>query len=594
MADLFASGKFTATTDAGAPLAGGQLFSYAAGTLTPLATFTTQAGNVSNSNPVILDSAGRANVWLGPLAYRLILKTAADVTLWDTDNVLGSVASADLSASTGSSLVGHIASGAGAVATTAQAKFLGLPASVSDYSSLAAALATGRDIEIPYGTTVSAAGLTITTQGQRIFGRGTITWNDAAQHLFNVQADDVEISVARINGTATAGTNSTFAIFTATATPANRLKVLGVLFSGANAGVGCNNGVKFDDSCNYGLVQGCHFERLWGNASGRGYGVLAGAAKELNIIGNRWYGSSGRGRHAYYASAGAARCKIAFNHAENSDYESITLNSTGIQPANTDNEIIGNTVVGCCAAIPGVSTGGISIFGHASANLIALNTIRASKGCGIKIDGTGFPDLADTQIKNNTIISADYIGIDILAGVGGALVGNTVKESSSAAAGTHSNIRMVSDATTASSDWLIEGNKSSGITYARSAFQLNATAPTPSSLKVFGNKFDTCNLTDVELGGVVCSIDGRLRFAQAAVTFGPIANGASLSTGYSIDGVASGDLVTVSHTSNSDGCAIYCYASGAGTVTVVVSNNSGGAKTIASGTLYIDIWKRAP
>ena len=122
MADLFASGKFTATTDAGAPLAGGKLFSYAAGTLTPLATFTTQAGNIANANPAILDSAGRANVWLGPLAYRLILKTAADVTLWDTDNVQGSVTAADLSASTGSSLVGHIASGTGAVARTVQAK----------------------------------------------------------------------------------------------------------------------------------------------------------------------------------------------------------------------------------------------------------------------------------------------------------------------------------------------------------------------------------------------------------------------------------------------------------------------------------------
>ena len=40
----------------GIPLAGGLLYTYAAGTSTPLATYTTFSGNISNSNPIILDS----------------------------------------------------------------------------------------------------------------------------------------------------------------------------------------------------------------------------------------------------------------------------------------------------------------------------------------------------------------------------------------------------------------------------------------------------------------------------------------------------------------------------------------------------------
>jgi len=87
MASLFTDGKFQAFDADGNPLASGKLYSYAAGTLTPLATYTTQAGNVANANPVILDSAGRASVWRGPASYRMILKTSADVTVWDVDNI---------------------------------------------------------------------------------------------------------------------------------------------------------------------------------------------------------------------------------------------------------------------------------------------------------------------------------------------------------------------------------------------------------------------------------------------------------------------------------------------------------------------------
>lgn len=116
-------GKFREEDSSGAPLAGGKLYTYNAGTLTPKATYTTQAMNVSNANPVILDSAGRASVWLGASSYRMILTDANDVTQWDVDNIIepGAV-DADLTASTGSSLIGHIASGTGAIARTAQAK----------------------------------------------------------------------------------------------------------------------------------------------------------------------------------------------------------------------------------------------------------------------------------------------------------------------------------------------------------------------------------------------------------------------------------------------------------------------------------------
>jgi hypothetical protein len=72
----------------GAPLTGGMLYSYAAGTTTPQATYTDQTGLTPNMNPVILDANGEANVWLDPaLAYKFILKDSNGVTQWSTDQV---------------------------------------------------------------------------------------------------------------------------------------------------------------------------------------------------------------------------------------------------------------------------------------------------------------------------------------------------------------------------------------------------------------------------------------------------------------------------------------------------------------------------
>jgi len=75
-------------TNNGEPLVGGKLYSYAAGTTTPLATYTTYAGNVANTNPVILDSRGEANVWLtSGVLYKLALYDADNALIWTVDNV---------------------------------------------------------------------------------------------------------------------------------------------------------------------------------------------------------------------------------------------------------------------------------------------------------------------------------------------------------------------------------------------------------------------------------------------------------------------------------------------------------------------------
>lgn len=77
-------------TDAGANLSGGLLYTYAAGTTTPLATYQDSAGTILNANPVVLDAAGRvaSQVWLtAGSAYKFVLKTSAGTTIWTQDNL---------------------------------------------------------------------------------------------------------------------------------------------------------------------------------------------------------------------------------------------------------------------------------------------------------------------------------------------------------------------------------------------------------------------------------------------------------------------------------------------------------------------------
>lgn len=72
--------------DNGDPLAGGKLYAYDAGTTTPKDTYTNAAGNVANTNPVVLDAAGRAAIWISG-SYKFVLTDSADVEIWTEDNV---------------------------------------------------------------------------------------------------------------------------------------------------------------------------------------------------------------------------------------------------------------------------------------------------------------------------------------------------------------------------------------------------------------------------------------------------------------------------------------------------------------------------
>lgn len=77
----------------GVPLNGGLIYTYDAGTTTPATTYTSSSGATNNTNPIVLDSAGRtpAQIWLtAGASYKFVLQTSAGVTIKTDDNIYAS------------------------------------------------------------------------------------------------------------------------------------------------------------------------------------------------------------------------------------------------------------------------------------------------------------------------------------------------------------------------------------------------------------------------------------------------------------------------------------------------------------------------
>lgn len=77
----------------GKALVGGKVFTYAAGSETKVATYTDSTGTTPNTNPIILNARGEAQIWLLPnQLYKIVLAPANDTDpptnpIWTVDNI---------------------------------------------------------------------------------------------------------------------------------------------------------------------------------------------------------------------------------------------------------------------------------------------------------------------------------------------------------------------------------------------------------------------------------------------------------------------------------------------------------------------------
>lgn len=74
----------------GSPLSGGLIYTYLAGTTTPVTTFTSSSGAQNNTNPIVLNASGRtpAEIWVnGGNFYKFVLKSSTYVQIGSYDNI---------------------------------------------------------------------------------------------------------------------------------------------------------------------------------------------------------------------------------------------------------------------------------------------------------------------------------------------------------------------------------------------------------------------------------------------------------------------------------------------------------------------------
>ena len=79
-------------TNTGIPLNGGYIYTYQAGSSTPLTTYTTSAGTIANTNPIQLGTSGRPpqEIWLTDgYSYKFVLTDSANVVIGTYDNLYG-------------------------------------------------------------------------------------------------------------------------------------------------------------------------------------------------------------------------------------------------------------------------------------------------------------------------------------------------------------------------------------------------------------------------------------------------------------------------------------------------------------------------
>lgn len=96
-ASLLPNGQQVFLDSNGAPLAGGLVYMYVPNTTTPKATWQDSGESTPNSNPVVLNAAGRALIY-GSGQYRQILTDSDGNTIWDQLTAASGVSSVGLEA----------------------------------------------------------------------------------------------------------------------------------------------------------------------------------------------------------------------------------------------------------------------------------------------------------------------------------------------------------------------------------------------------------------------------------------------------------------------------------------------------------------
>lgn len=251
-------------TNGGLPLNGGLIYTYEAGTTTPKATYTTVLGNVQNANPIELDGFGRPpqEIWLLEDAYDFDLKDSLDNPIRTYQDISGildiNMMEAILSASNGSSLIGFLQAGTGAVLRTVQAKDREI-ISVTDFGAVGDGVANDSvaiQAAIDYANTFDRGATVTFPPGNYLITCGLITLKTKVRLVGSVIAGQPGVTTQLPRLIADSGTSGW--MIDTPASEVNTAGILGLGFKGA--GVGENQGGVRGQNFRAVTISGCSFD----------------------------------------------------------------------------------------------------------------------------------------------------------------------------------------------------------------------------------------------------------------------------------------------------------------------------------------------
>ena len=157
---------FQGFTNNGAVNAGGFVYTYAAGTTTPIATYTDSTLGTPNTNPVKLNAIGQAPIWLTPnVAYKFVETDALGNQCGYVDQILGQSA---VTFATAANPFNYM--------NAAQIADWQAGTGLYDHGPfIQDAVNTLGPVFLPAGTPYVKTQVTVTTPGQRIYGSGLAT-----------------------------------------------------------------------------------------------------------------------------------------------------------------------------------------------------------------------------------------------------------------------------------------------------------------------------------------------------------------------------------------------------------------------------------
>jgi hypothetical protein len=421
---------------AGNPLAGGKLYTYAAGTTTPLASYTDSTGNVANANPVVLDSRGEASVWLSNVQYKLALYTASNVLVWTVDGLNGpdQATLATLATSGGSALIGFLQAGTSAQPRTVQSKLRDV-VSVKDFGAVGngvaddtvaiqAALSASTSVVVPKGNYIVSGTLNMALNDATLFldGGSQITHTATGTKCLNITGARNTVCGSGViySSGAQDATNSpiTYAAIWVTGEGCNirditlqRITRCGVYFS--DAGYATIDGITVDGEFNTStwtptdtvlfaifadpnasssqgqiLVTSSKFSRL---VSGIGVGNYSSAndGRGFSFASNLFIDCAD---HAVYCGATVKGVNVSANSCDRC--------GSGIALTGNGHVINGNTVTNFGAARGTFDKVSISLRDSSNC-VVSNNTLIGPYGAAYS--GIDFANLSSNTISNNVI-----------------------------------------------------------------------------------------------------------------------------------------------------------------------------------------------